>query len=261
MRKPWRSGIACTSIAALLLAGCTSGSTKDNPGTTAGGLPVSTGSGARGGDNSTLDPKNLITAMFAAVKAAASFHVVGSGKDTDGTPFELDVHFGSGGGSGHFSEGDERFDLAGHGGVIWVKTSAAAWKVTLGKRADADSLAATLAAHWVEVPTSNTDFAQLAQYVDKDSFVTSFSQSAASDSGPFEKSGTAAVDGTPAVVFTDTKDKSKIYVAARGAPLLLKVDGSATPGGGGLALTEYNMPFAPTLPPTGQIVAYSDVVK
>jgi hypothetical protein len=65
VRKPRRTGIACTSIAALLFAGCTSGSARHNPGTTVGGLRATTRSGAGGSDNSTLEPKNLITAMFA----------------------------------------------------------------------------------------------------------------------------------------------------------------------------------------------------
>lgn len=262
MDKPWRTGIACTSIAALLLAGCTSGAKKTNPDTTAARSAATGGSAPADGDNSKLDPNNLMPQMFAAVKAAGSFHVIGTGKDSKGNTYELDVHFGGGGGSGHFSEGTERFDLAGHGGSIWVKTSAAAWKATIGNKPNVDTMASTLAGQWVEVPSANTDFAQLAQYVDKDSFVTSFSQSASNVSGPFAMTGTASVDGTAAVVFTDTKDQSKIYIAAHGAPLLLKVEGSGSQGGGGdLALTDYNKPFRPALPPPGQVIAYTSVVK
>ncbi len=259
MRRSWCAGVACASVTALLLAGCTS-SSKKNGQTPATGTSTAI-SAADSGDNATLDPKSLVPQMFAAVKAASSFHVVGSGKDNDGTPFELDVHFGGGGGSGHFSEGATRFDLAGHAGDIYVKTSAAAWKATIGNKPGVDGLASTLAAHWVKVPSANANFAQLAQYVDKDAFVTSFSQSAATGSGPFEKSGTGAVEGTAAVVFTDTKDQSKIYVAAHGAPLLLKVEGAPSDGGGGLALSEYNKPFAPNLPSADQVIDYATVVR
>ncbi len=255
MRRSWCAGVVCASITALLLAGCSSSSKKDVKTSAAIGSPVASG------DNATLDPKSLVPQMFAAVKAADSFHVVGSGKDDDGTPFELDVHFGDGGGSGHFSEGATRFDLAGHAGDIYVKTSAAAWKATIGNKPGVERLAATLAAHWVKVPSANANFAELGQYVDKDAFVTSFSQSAANGSGPFEKSGTSAVNGTAAVVFTDTKDQSKIFVAAHGAPLLLKVEAAPSDGGGGLALTEYNKPFAPHLPPAAEVIDYATVVK
>ena len=43
--------------------------------------------------------------------------------------------------------------------------------------------------------------------------------------------------------------------------MLLKVDGSAGQGAGGLALSDYNKPFTPALPPNSQVIDYAAVVK
>ena len=256
MARTWFMPVVTLTVAALALAACSSGKKSDGP-PRSGSASTSSGSS---GNNANLDPNNLVAQVFAAVGAAQSFHVVGNGKDQD-MPYSLDVHFGNGGGSGYFSQGSARFDLAGHGQDTYVKTTAANWKATIGTKQNAYELALTLAPHWVRVPTTKQDFAQLLDYVDKDHFVTSYRESAASQSGPFAKGGTATVDGTPAVIYIDTKDNSKIYIAATGAPLLLKVVSSASDGGGGLTITDYNKPFSPTLPAANEIVDYTSVVK
>jgi len=256
MARTWFTPVATLTVAALVLTACSSG--KKHDGGSSSGAP--TAFAASGGNNAGLDPNNLVAQVFAAVAAAQSFHVVGSGKDQN-MPYSLDVHFGNGGGSGYFSQGSARFDLAGHGQDTYVKTTAANWKATIGTKQNAYELALTLAPHWVRVPTTKQDFAQLLDYVDKDHFVASYRESAASQSGPFAKGGTTTVNGTPAVIYTDTKDNSKIYIAATGAPLLLKVESSASDGGGGLTITDYNRPFSPTLPAANEIVDYTSVVK
>jgi hypothetical protein len=257
MARTWFTPVVLLTVAALALAACSSNKKSDGASTSGSTPTASTGSG---GNNASLDPNNLVAQVFAAVAAAQSFHVVGSGKDQD-LPYSIDVHFGNGGGSGYFSQGSARFDLAGHGQDTYVKTTAANWKATIGTKQNAYELALTLAPHWVRVPTTKQDFAQLLDYVDKDHFVTSYRESAASQSGPFAKGGTATVNGTPAVIYTDTKDNSKIYIAASGAPLLLKVESSASDGGGGLTITDYNKPFSPTLPAANEIIDYTSVVK
>lgn len=242
MARTWFAPLAA---AVLILAGCSSGKKhQDGPSSSAG------------------DPNaNLVAQVFAAVGAARSFHVVGSGKD-ESTTYSLDVHFGEDGGSGYFTQGKARFDVAGHGSDTYVRTAAANWKATIGAtKPNADALAARLAPHWVRVPTDQQAFAQLLDYVDKDHFVQSYQRSAASGSGPFRKDGQATVNGTAATVYVDTKDSSKIYVAAAGPPLLLKVDGAASDGGGGLTISEYNQPFSPTMPASNDVLDYAAVVK
>jgi hypothetical protein len=244
MARTWFAPLVAVTATALILGGCTSGK-KHAPATGSSGATTS---------------NNLVAQIFSAVGTARSFHVVGTGKDKT-TPYSLDVHFGNGGGSGYFTQGDARFDLIGHGADTYVKTAAANWRATIGKKPDAAALAARLAPHWVRVPTDQPAFAQLLDYVNKDHFVQSYQQSAASGSGPFRKDGPATVDGTAATVYVDTKDSSKIYVAASGPPLLLKVDSAASDGGGGLTITDYNKPFTPAVPASGDIVDYTSIVK
>lgn len=245
------TALVTVAVASLVVASCSSNEKSHSPSTPPAGAAS---------ENANLDVKSFVDRVFSAVGAAHSFHVVGSGKDQN-MPYSLDVHFGADGGSGFFTQGSARFDLAGHGADTYVKTSVANWKATIGNKPDVEQLAATLAPHWVRVPTSQSEFAQLLDYVDKDHFVQSYKTSAASQSGPFTKGGTATVSGTAATVYTDTKDGSKIYVAASGAPLLLKVESAPGDGGGGLTISDYNKPFSPALPPSNDVVDYTSVVK
>jgi hypothetical protein len=246
MRKSWSAAIV---IGLLTLAGCTSSATRQSPSTSA---PAS-------GDNATMNAKNLTADVFAAVKAADSFRVIGTGKDK-GTSYALDIHFGTQGGSGYFTAGGQRFDLSGKAGTIYVKASAKTWKAAIGDRPDIDKAAATLAGHWVTVPSTGSDFAQLGDYVDKDKFVASFSQSS-TGSGPFMQAGTATVSGAAAVAFIDQSDQSKVYVAAHGAPLLLKVEAPTSQGGGALTFSDYGEPFTPLMPAPGDVIALASVIK
>jgi hypothetical protein len=253
MRRSWSAAIASAPIALLVLAGCASSATKQpqsqSPSSSA---PAS-------GDNATMETKNFTADVFAAVKAADSFRVVGTGKD-NGTTYALDIHFGTKGGSGFFSEGSQRFDLSGKAGIIYVKASAATWKAAIGARPDIDKVAAKLAGHWVMVPSTGSDLAQLGDYVDRDKFVASFSRSSTS-SGPFRKAGTATVSGTDAVAFVDQSDQSKVYIAAHGAPLLLKVEAPASQGGGALTFSAYDEPFTPIMPAPADVIDLASVVK
>lgn len=248
MARTWFAPLVVVTAAALIVTGCSSGKKQHDV------TPSPLGS------SGAADPNNLVAQVFTAVGAAQSFHVVGSGKDQN-MAYTLDVHFGDGGGSGYFTQGDARFDLVGHGADTYVKTAAANWQATIGKKPDVAALAARLAPHWIRVPTDQPAFAQLLDYVNKDHFVRSYQQSAAAGSGPFRKDGQTAVNGTAATTYVDTKDNSKIYVAASGPPLLLKVDSSAADGGGGLTITDYNKPFSPTLPASTDIVDYVSIIK
>jgi hypothetical protein len=250
MARTWFAPLVV--VTALIATGCSSGKKHDD------GTPSTPGSSTAVSPNN--DTNNLVAQVFAAVGAAQSFHVVGDGKDND-TSYRLDVHFGDGGGSGYYTQGSARFDVAGHGSDTYVKTAAANWRATIGNKPEAAALAAQLAPHWVRVPTDQQAFAQLLDYVNKAHFVQSYQQSAAAGAGPFRKEGQATVNGTAATVYVDTKDNSKIYVAASGPPLLLKVDSPASDGGGGLTITDYNKPFSPTMPASNEVVDYTSIVK
>src|SRR5882672_5153614 len=156
MARTWFTPVATLTVAALVLTACSSG--KKHDGGSSSGAP--TAFAASGGNNAGLDPNNLVAQVFAAVAAAQSFHVVGSGKDQN-MPYSLNVHFGNGGGSGYFTQGTARFDLVGHGADTYVKTAAANWRATIGKKPDVAALAARLAPHWVRVPTDQQAFGQL----------------------------------------------------------------------------------------------------
>ena len=246
MRKSWSAAVV---IGSLVLAGCASTATKHSPSTRA---PAS-------GNNATMDTKNLTATVLAAVKATHSFRVIGTGRD-HGASYALDIHFGAKGGSGFFRQGTQRFDLSGKAGTIYVKASAKTWKAAIGNRPDIDKVAATLAGHWVMVPSTGSELAQLGDYVNRDKFVASFSRSSTS-SGPFTTAGTATVSGTAAVAFIDQSDDSKVYVAAHGAPLLLKVEAPASQGGGALTFSDYDEPFTPVMPAPGDVVDLTSVIE
>jgi hypothetical protein len=251
MARTWIAPVATILIASLLVPACSSGKRRH------GSTPTGSGSSSPGG---TIDAKDLVERVFAAVGATRSFHVVGTGKDGN-VAYSLDVHFSGGGGAGYFTQGSARFEVAGNGTDTYVKTAAANWEATIGKKPNAPALAQQLAPRWVRVPTDTQAFAQVLDYVNRDHFVTSYRESAVSGSGPFAKDGAATIDGVAATIYVDTKDNSRIYIAAQGAPLLLKVDSSAADGGGGLTITDYDKPFSPALPPAADIVDYTSVVK
>jgi hypothetical protein len=263
MRKSLSFAVVGVPIAVLAIAGCRSSAMKngDTPPSASNATTSSVASGSTvpAGDNSRIDTKNLTAKIFAAVNAADSFRVVGAGKD-NGTAYALDIHFGAQGASGHFSEGGQRFDLSGKAGAVYMKASAETWKATIGDKPNADTAAAKLADHWVKVPSTGSNFAQLGAYVDKDNFVASFAEGSTT-SGPFTKAGTASVSGTDAVEFVDQSDQSKVYIAAHGAPLLLKVEAPDSQGGGGLTFSDYNQPFSPTVPAPGEVIDLTTVLK
>jgi hypothetical protein len=253
--------VAVASLCSVgLIAGCSS-STKgnDDNGPSTGGqtTPSSTGPSTNasaapsGGQTlSSGDRRKLESDVAAAMRAATSFHMVGAGKDDDGTPIQMDVHFGPNKKvDGTIVSNGEATKIINTGdGSIYFKAPDSVWKQQAG-----DQAVRLLHGKWVKAPADDKRFSDLTNSLDKDDFIDSLT-SDDSISDDLRKVRPVIVDGTSAIEYASASDKSQIFIAASGPPVILK--GGTLPDGL-LAFTDYNKdyPFAP--PPAAQTVDVS----
>jgi len=240
-------------LSAALITGCNSNSGNGRSKTTP--LPTGTASSAAGsaalsGGGSTVDAKALKQQIAAAMKAASAFHVIGKVTDDSGKPIAFDIHFGTHKAAGAIIQNGQKIELINPGGsAVYFRLPDALWRQFGGAAA-----VALLSGKWVKVPADDKRFAELATSFDKDSFIAEMI-SGDSEPGQLTKVGAASVDGLPATHYKSTKG-SEIYVAASGAPVILRIVEPSSRGGT-LTFSDYGKPYPFAPPPAAQTVDFS----
>jgi hypothetical protein len=247
-----------------LIAGCSS-STKGKPdgsGSPAGSQsnssasspasnPGSNSSVPAGGHTLSKDEREKLEHDVAdAMRATTGFHMTGAGKDDDGTAIQFDIHFGP----------DKKVDgtIVQHGqttkvinsgdGSIYFQAPDEVWKQEGG-----DAAVAVFHGKWAKAPADDKRFSNLTDTFNKDGFIDELTSSD-DNSDDLRQVGPATVDGTAATQYASASDKSVIFIAASGPPLLLK--GGTLPDGL-LAFTDYNKDYPYNPPPAAQTVDIS----
>ena len=261
MRTP--IAVAIASLCSVgLIAGCSSSTKgKDDAGSPSGqssstssssSTASSPNSGAPSGGPtlSASERQKLESDVAAAMGATSSFHMVGAGKDDDGSKIQFDIHFGP----------DKKVDgtIVTHGettkvinsgdGSIYFMAPDSEWKQEGG-----DAAVAIFHGKWAKAPVDDKRFASLAETFNKDAFIKELTSSD-DNSDDLRKVGLSVVDGTPATQYASASDHSVIFIAASGPPLLLK--GGTLPDGL-LAFSDYNKDYPFAAPPAAQTVDIS----
>lgn len=229
-------------IGATVIAACTS-STKGSP---------SNGSSGPGSASST-STADFKKSVQDAMTAATSFHMVGNATDDSGKPVQFDIHFGTNKAAGSVMQSGVTIEVINPGGPsVYFKAPDALWQQEGGAAA-----VALFHGKWVKVPTNDQRFTDLTKSFNKDAFVSQMmSDTGSPSSSDLEKVGPDTVDGTPATKYRSASDHAELYVAANGAPVILKiVDPSSS--GGMLTFSEYGKTYPFTPPPASETVDFA----
>jgi hypothetical protein len=187
-------------LAAAVLAGCGGGSSSNG--------------------EETKAAARVVADTRAAVDQASIVHVTGAGR-ADGQPLKLDLWIADGKGKGHLEEGGLDFDFVRIGSDIYVRATSAFWK-----RFGGGALGQLLADKWVEVPSSRSDVASIAQLADKKVLFASV----LGQHGKIVNKGTVDYHGQKAVEIRDATRNGSLFVADEGTPYPLAVEGSSLQG-------------------------------
>lgn len=246
MRK--HLSVAAAIAGAVVIAACTS-STKGSPSNTLSG---SNGSSAPSSAAST-SAADLKKSVQQAMQAATSFHMIGNGTDDSGKPLRFDIHFGTHQAAGSVMQSGTTISVINPGGQsVYFKAPDALWQQEGGAAA-----VALFHDKWVKVPANDQRFTDLTKSFNKDAFVSQMmSDSGSPSNADLQKVGPDNVNGTPATKYRSTSDHSELYVAAQGAPVILKIVDSSS-NGGALTFSDYGEAYPFTPPPADQTVDFA----
>jgi hypothetical protein len=234
--------VATAVAGAALIAACSS---------TTKGSPSSAPSSPSGG--SSTSAADLKKDVEQAMHAATSVHMVGNATDDSGKPIQFDIHFGRHQAAGSILQEGMKIELINPGGQsVYFKAPDSLWQQQGGAAA-----VALFHGKWVKVPADDQRFTDLTKSFDKDAFVSQMmSGSSSSSDSDLQKVGPATVNGTPATKYRAESDHTELYLAANGAPVILKiVDPSSS--GGTLMFSEYDKAYSVTPPPDSQTVDFA----
>jgi len=215
MKQTWHlSTVAVAALIALSLEGCGGGSSGE----------------------ASKSATQILQDATAAATAASSVHVAGA-VAAQGQSVPVDVSVGDKGAVGSSAFSGSKVQLVRVGEDIYVKGAAQLIGGFLGPAA-----AAKLDDHWLQVPTSLPQLAQLSGVTDKstllaDAFVVS--------GGP-RKSGTRTVGGTKTIALSGfgADGKSTLLVAVTGTPYPVELISAA----GTLTFSGWNAAVSPQAP-------------
>jgi hypothetical protein len=248
MRKPLALAVASVAGAALV-ASCSSSKTA---GVGQAASPTSTSAAstsASGVDSAALKQK-----VVAAMQAAQQFRLTGDTTDDEGQRITFDIHFGPHQTAGSITQGQTgKIELINPGGPsLYFKAPDALWRKEGGEAA-----VALLHDKWVKVPANDQRFDDIAKAFDKDSFLAELTSSD-SNSEELHKVGTTTVDGKLAVQYESISDHTRMFIAASGPPVLLKLT-RAGRDGGTVTFSDYDKPYAFAPPPADQTVDFAQL--
>lgn len=222
--RPSRASVVLLAVVvgAVLLAGCS--------GASSGSTVVATGQGANGIEKKSA--QEIVAAAQSAATSAIAVHVKGTAGGTT-----LDLRIGADAAHATLTQGGQTIEVLRIGSNHYMKGDAAFWTAQGGAAA-----AARLADRWVKI--GKTLAAQYESYL---TIATFFSDLTSGD--PVTKGAVTDVAGTKAVIVTDTKDQSLLYVSIVDKPLPLKATSPASDGGS-VTFSEWNMPITDLVAPT-----------
>jgi hypothetical protein len=240
MRK--HLSVAAAIACAAVIAACSS-STQGSP---------STGSSAPSSRSST-SVSDLKTSVLHAMQAATSFHMVGNAMDDSGKPIQFDIHFGEHQVAGSIVQEGQKIELINPGGQwVYFRAPDSLWQQQGGAAA-----VALFHGKWVKVAADDQRFTSLTGSFDKDAFVNEMmSNSGSSSDSDLRKVGPATVNGAAATKYRSDSDHTELYLAANGAPVILKIVDPSSDGGS-LTFSEYGKANSVTPPPDSQTVDFA----
>jgi hypothetical protein len=246
MRKPLTFAVASMAGAALV-ASCSSSKTA-GVGSAVSPTSTSSASTTSGG----VDSAALKQKVLAAMQAARQFRVTGDTTDDEGVRLTFDIHFGPHQTAGSITQAEVgKIELINPGGPsLYFKAPDALWRKEGG-----DAAVALLHDRWVKVPANDKRFDDFAKAFDKDSFLAELT-SGASGSEEIRKVGTTTIDGKLAVQYESISDHTRMFVAASGPPVLLKMVNAGTDGGT-VTFSDYDKAYAFTPPPANETVDFA----
>jgi hypothetical protein len=218
------------ALVALALAGCGSGSKTSQTQTKAPTTirPVTSG----------LEHKSaaqVLHAATAALTAAKSVRVTGTGVSEKGKPMQVDLRFQGRSGSGTVQQQGAKLMVITVGDDTWINGDQGAWK-QMGAPAEVLS---RLAGRWVKLAPRHTELAGFS--------LTSFTAALAKSDRPLVATvGQSMLDGKQVVVISE-HDGSKLYVANTGPAYPLRAENKGKDAGR-FDFTEYGTDFHITAP-------------
>ncbi len=251
MRKPL--SVAAAIAAATVIAACSS-STKGTPvnGSSGPGSGSSSGSSSTASSGSSTSPAQLKASVEQAMKAATSFHMVGNAKDDSGKPIQFDIHFGQHQAAGSIVQEGLKIELINPGGQsVYFKAPDSLWQQQGGAAA-----VALFHGKWVKVPANDQRFTELTKSFDKDAFVSQMMSGSDGSDSDIQQVGPATVNGTATTKYRSTSDNTELYVAANGAPVIIKIVDPSSDGGS-LTFSDYGKTYSITPPPDSQTVDFA----
>lgn len=248
--RPTRVLLA-VSAAALLSAACgddTTGSaapaTTSGAGTPSASAPASTS----GGGLAALPATEILAKASAALKAAPSVHLKGSGS-SGGQTFEIDMRYGKAAQAvGTVTANKQKIELRRDGRSVYVKADAAFWQSTGGAAA-----ARLLAGKWLKAPLGDQRVAGLAAFTDKDQFTSGILKA----DGTVTKAETKTIRGVEAIGLRSSGAQGGgiLYIASTGDPVPLQIVPEAGGGDAGqLDFLDYGKTVDVQAPPASQVV-------
>ncbi len=202
------------------------------------------------GSGGGQEPGDAVRASLAAAKQATSFRLVGSGTDS-GKPLQFDIHFGSNGSDGSVTMSGSKIALKVVGRFVYFQAPEAFYRAQGGGEAST-----ALVGKWVKVAKDSQQGAGFSQLSDSQALIKSFSGSLTdSDAAGLKRLGSGTVDGVASTRYGD--DGGSIDIAASGKPYPLKLVSKDKGDGGMLTFSQWDVPFAVTLPPAAQTVTPS----
>jgi hypothetical protein len=227
---------AAVATVALLVAG---GATE----TSGSGTPAGTPTSASPADNgvAALSPEQILGKAKAALAAATSVHIKGSGED-QGFRMAIDMRYGPDQAAGTLVLDGQRVDLSRVQDAVYLKGGTGFWTAY----ADA-ATAKVLAGKYLKTTASDDRFIDLTDFTDLQKSAYDFLDL----SGPLSKGSRKTVVGIPAIEVVDKgQDGGTLDVATTGQPYPLSIQSPSDE----LTFSEYGRPVSVTQPPAAQVV-------
>jgi hypothetical protein len=182
-----------------------------------------------GGDEAAKSAAQIVKDARTATAGVSSVEVKGA-VTQGGAHTSLDVVAGQDSGAGSLTYKGATFDAILRPPKLYLRASAASWKVASGSAAAGQ----LLAGKWLETAQNTSGFGSFSDLLRIGKLVSKLSSPQS-----LAKGAVTTYDGMRAIPITDTKKGSTLYVAATGKPYILAIVGRSA-STGTITFTHYN---------------------